>query len=357
MIKNKILILSSAQFGYSTTTYKYCEYSLEQFEITYLCWDYNLPRIELPSVTVKYISRDSSLLKRNFTLLHTFHKEIQNGYDLIFLTYVRGISFIKILNLNSRFLMYIDTFGVMANAKKRWVYDAILKLEVSFYSNVAVISDGLAKRLGRKKYEILPLGGMCFNNEPKSFEKLELLYVGTLENRRIIDCVKGFHKYLIKYEIEQNGVIFKIIGDSPNHELEEIRQYVKSNNLLETIHLIGYVPQKELNPYFKSANIGVSFVPMESYFEYQPPTKTFEYLISGLPVIATGTYENRKLITSWAGVIINDNADAFCEGIAKLQSKKIDFCSERIRKEYSKYTWKKAVASHFIPIIKNLTSN
>ena len=355
--KKKILILATAQFGYSTTTFKYCEYGREQFEITYVGWDYHLPKKELQSVTVKYVSRDLSLLKRNFRLLHTFHKEIQNGYDLIFMTYIRGISLIKMLNTNSKFLMYIDTLGVMAKAKNRWIYDAILKFEVSFYSNVAVISDGLAKRLGRKKYEILPLGGSCFNNEPKSFGNLELLYVGTLDNRRIIDCVKGFHEYLKKYEIEPKGISFKIIGDGPNQELQEIREYVKSNDLSDYIKLIGYVPQKELYPYFKSANIGLSYVPMVSYFEYQPPTKTFEYLISGLPVIATGTFENQKLIRPWSGVVIEDNPEAFCEGLARLQSKKKDFCSERIRKEYSKYTWEQAVISHFIPMIKKLTSN
>lgn len=357
MIKRKkILILASDQFGYSTTTYKYCEHALEHFEITYLGWDYNLPRIELATVTVKYISRDSSLLKRNIRLLQAFHKEIQNGHDLIFLTYVRGISLIKMLNPNSKFLMYIDTFGVMPDAKKRWIYDTILKSEVSFFSNVAVISEGLAKRLGRKKYEILPLGGACFNKESKLFEKLELLYVGTLDNRNMIDCVRGFHKYLEKYEFEGNVTIFKIIGDGPNNELKEIKDYVEANNLSEYIHVIGYLPQKQLTPYFKSANIGVSYVPMFPYYEFQTPTKTFEYLISGLPVIATGTYENKKIIKPWSGVIIEDNADAFCEGVARLQRQKKEFCSDRIRKEYSKHTWEKAVRSHFTPLIKKLIS-
>lgn len=352
--KRRILILASAQFGYSTTTYKYCEYALEHFEITYLGWDYNLSRIELPGVTVKYVSRDSSLLKRNLKLLQSFHKEIQNGYDLIFLTYVRGISFIKMLNPNSKFLMYVDTFGVMPNAKKRWFYDTVLKYEVLFFSNVAVISDGLAKRLRRKKYEILPLGGACFNKEPKSFEKLELLYVGTLDNRNIIDCVRGFHKYLQKIGLEGNEAIFKIIGDGPNNELEEIKNYVEVNNLSEYIHVLGYLPQKQLIPYFKSSNIGVSYVPILPYYEYQTPTKTFEYLISGLPVIATGTYENKKLIKPWSGVIIEDNADSFCDGINALQLQKKEFCSNRIRKGYSEHTWENAVKFHFTPLVKKL---
>jgi glycosyltransferase involved in cell wall biosynthesis len=352
--KKKILILASDQFGYSTTTYKYCEYALINFDLTYVGWDYNLPRIELPSVKVKYVSRDSSLIKRNLRLLQAFHKEIQNEHDLIFLTYVRGISFIKLLNPKAKFLLYIDTFGVMPDSKKRWIYDAILKLEVSFFSNVAVINDGLARRLRRRNYEILPLGGTCFNTESKSFEKLELLYVGTLDNRNMIDCVRGFHKYLQKYEFKRNVTVFKIIGDGPNNELEEIKEYVEANNLTDYIHVKGYLPQKELTPYFKSANIGVSFVPMLSYYEYQTPTKTFEYLISGLPVIATGTYENRKIIKPWSGVIIEDNADAFCEGVAQLQSQKKEFCSDRIRKEYSKHTWKKVVESHFTPLINKL---
>lgn len=352
--KKKILILASGQFGYSTTTYKYCEFALINYDITYVGWDYNLPRINLSSVKVKYVSRNGGLIKRNLRLLQAFHKEIQNGHNLVFLTYVRGISVIKMLNPNAKFLMYVDTFGVMPDAKKRWIYDTILKLEASLFSNVAVISDGLANRLKRKKYEILPLGGACFNTELKSFEKLELLYVGTLDNRNIIDCVRGFHKYLQKYESVENGISFKIIGDGPNNELEEIKDYVKINRLGEYINVIGYLPQKDLAPYFKSANIGVSYVPRFSYYEYQTPTKTFEYLISGLPVIATGTYENRKIIKPWSGVIIEDNSDAFCEGVAQLQRQKNEFCSDRIRTEYSKHNWEKAVNSHFIPLIEKL---
>ena len=122
--------MASDQFGYSTTLLKYCQYSTSIFDITYIGWDYNLPKIELPAVKVKYVSREANLLKRNVSLLKAFHEEISLGYDLIFSTYVRGISLIKLLNPRSNFLMYIDTFGVMSNASKRFIYDAILKFEV-----------------------------------------------------------------------------------------------------------------------------------------------------------------------------------------------------------------------------------
>jgi glycosyltransferase involved in cell wall biosynthesis len=354
--KKKILMLASGQFGYSTTTYKYCEYALQDFDITYIGWDYKLPKIELTSVKVKYVSRDANLLKRNTGLLQAFHKEISCGYDLIFSTYVRGISLVKLLNPHSKFLMYIDTFGVMPNTTKRFIYDAILKFEVSFFPNVAVISEGLANRLKRKSYEMLPLGGARFTTEIKSFKQLELLYVGTLDNRNMIDCVKGFHKYLQKQKINENGAVFRIIGDGPNNELKEIQDYVKANNLSENIKVLGYLPQKQLSPYFKSANVGVCYVPMFSYYEFQTPTKLFEYLISGLPVIATGTSENKKIIESWSGVIIEDNPDSFCEGLCRLQEQKSAFCSTRIRKEYAKHTWEEIVKSHFVPLIHAATN-
>ncbi len=356
MIKKKsILILASAQFGYSTTTYKYCEYAIGNIDITYVGWDYKLPRIELPSVKVKYVSRESNLLKRNYDLLHAFHKEAQNSYDLIFLTYVRGISLVKLLNPSANFLIYIDTFGVMRNSLKRFIYDSMLRFEVMFFSNLAVINEGLGRLLRRKKFEILPLGGECFNEDTKSFEKLELLYVGTLDNRNMIDCVKGFHKYIQKEENPEKRIIFKIIGEGFKNELEEIKNYVNEHHLSNYIHVLGYLPQKALAPHFKSANIGVCYVPMYSYYEFQTPTKTFEYLISGLPVIATGTYENKKIIKPWSGVIIEDNADSFYEGLRLLHQQKKNFDSNRIRKEYANHTWERTVKTSFIPVINKLT--
>ena len=354
--KKKIVILASAQFGYSTTTYKYCEYARQDFDITYVGWDYKLPKVELSKIKIKYVSRNSNLLKRNFALLKAFYKEISLGYDLVLSTYVRGISLVKLLKPKVNFLLYIDTFGVMPNASKRYVYDFMLKFEASFFKNVAVINRGLAKRLKRKEYEILPLGGAVFNTSHKFFNSLKLLYVGTFDNRNMIDCVKGFHKYLEKTGYKNNSIKFEIIGDGPNNELEELKAYVESYRLSHYISILGYIPQKDLKPYFENANIGVSYVPILPYYEYQTPTKTFEYLISGLPVIATATFENKKIIRPWSGVIVKDNPNSFCEGIIKLQEKKKEFCSERIIKAYSNNTWENAVKNHFIPLVKKLAN-
>ncbi|CAN0385551.1 unnamed protein product, partial [Scytosiphon promiscuus] len=191
-----------------------------------------------------------------------------------------------------------------------------------------------------------------FSDDSKSFDRLSLLYVGTLVKRNILNCVKRFHNYIEickKTEMEISAR-FTIVGDSPYHELEEIRAYIQRNNLEVYIHTKGYVHRNDLKPFFEKCNIGVSYIPIRSYYQYQPPTKTYEYLISGMPTIATGTYENKALVGPGAGVVIDDTPESFQKGILKLTQQKFD--SEAIRKEYSQHTWEKVVQNHFIPLIK-----
>jgi len=49
------------------------------------------------------------------------------------------------------------------------------------------------------------------------------------------------------------------------------------------------------------------------YYDCQPATKTFEYILSGMVCIATSTYENKKLINNINGVLCNDIQKALQE--------------------------------------------
>lgn len=348
--------MASDQFGYSTTLLKYCQYSASIFDITYIGWDYNAPKIEVDGVKVKYVSRKSHLIIRNFRLLNAFHKEINKGYDIVFTTYFRGISLVRLLNPKSNMLIYVDTLGVMFNQTKRNIYDFVLKQELLFFNQVAVISEGLAHRMNLNRYEILPIGGECFSRNSKSFDEINLLYVGTLENRNILDCVKGFHRYIKNYrqkEIEISAR-FAIVGDSPDRELVEIKKYIQVNSLEAYINTAGYIHQNALKPFFENYNIGVSYIPNRSYYQYQPPTKTYEYLISGLPVIATSTYENKNIVKPGLGVIIEDTAESFFEGILKINEQKSAFNSDIIRNKCSDYKWQSVVTNKFVPLIQKM---
>ncbi len=62
----------------------------------------------------------------------------------------------------------------------------------------------------------------------------------------------------------------------------------------------------------------MSYIPVKPWYDFQPATKTYEYLLSGIPVIATNTYENRQVINEKNGVLIDDNPESFAIGLEKM---------------------------------------
>ncbi|RDV10664.1 glycosyltransferase [Pontibacter diazotrophicus] len=356
-MKKKVLILSSSQFGYLTDTLKYCEHASDEFDFTYIGWDYNRKKIYLPYTNVKYVSRKSNKIFRNIKLLYTFHKEIGKGYDITFINYTRGVSLVKMFNPNEKVILDIRTLCVNPSTLKRFFYDLVLRLESIFFNNITVISEGIAKKLWLKDYHILPLGGEYFSHKSKCYENLSLLYVGTLQNRNIIDCVKGFHLFLKEHQHSEPEPLFTIIGDSPDYELDEIKSYVHSNKLEKNINIIGRIPQSELSPFFEMANVGVSYIPMSPHFNHQPPTKTYEYLISGLPVIATATHANKKIMNEEMGTFIEDNAMSFLTGMKKIFEQRESYDSEHIRHLYAPFSWNNIVKKQFVPMIGKLISS
>ncbi len=255
------------------------------------------------------------------------------------------------MNWHANFILHVNTLGISPNKIQRLIFDYVLSLESLFFKNIAIISSGIAKKIGVKKYHLLPLGGHCFCTRPKSFDKLSLLYVGTLSNRNILKSVKGF-KQFVKKEGSNGKHSFAIVGNSPFGELEEIKQYIKDHNLESYIQTPGFINSDRLYPFFENANIGVSFVPITAYYNHQPPTKTYEYLISGLPVIATSTYANKEIVSEKVSELIADNANDFYNAILKIQGRKQEFDSDEIRDQYKKYTWRNVVKENLVPWIK-----
>ncbi len=355
-MKKKLLIVNKAQFGYHIDTYKYCVYLKDDFEITYLGFDFGLSQQDLDGVNVKYISREGNKIKRYFNFLKTVNQEIKNGnYDLTFLVYFHLAAIIKWLNPHQVFNIDIRTGADTRNALKNFYKDMILKIDCAFFKHVSILDHALAESLSLQQYHFLPLGGECFSETDKSFTHLHLLYVGTLENRNLIECVKGFHLFLKEFkEMHSPEVIFTIIGDSPGNELQEIRAYLKENNLTAHIKTLGYIPNSQLSPYFEKANIGISFIPMTQYYENQPPTKTFEYLLSGLPVIATRTNANVEILNDNCGVLIEDNARAFAKGLKELIGKRHFFDTQKIKELYQDNLWGNIVQNNLKPYVYQL---
>ncbi len=340
-LRPSLVIINSEQFGYNPATYYYCKYLCDRYSITYICWDHGLKKVGLPDVKVVYVKR-----KRSIGRIFLFLKEVlyrtKSPDTIIFIKYFKVISTItRLLRRNNPLVLDIRTGSVEPSPLLRFIQDTILKIECLFFNNITVISKGLACKLGlEKKSTILPLGADIISETTKKFDSLRLLYVGTLYNRNINKALEGFVKFYYSSP-EIKSARFTIIGDGPSDEVKQLKKIVTHHNLQGVVDVIGVVPHNQLKPYFDDHNVGLSYVPMTPYFDVQPPTKTFEYLLSGMAVIATATSENRRVINESNGVLTGDSPEAIAQGLVSLKKKMAMFNSNRIRKNGSQYSWEK----------------
>lgn len=343
-LKKKLLFVNQSQYGYHIDYVQYCKYLKEDFDITYICWDYNRKKIVESSIKLLYISRLGNIITRNFRfILFIIEFLNKNNFDLIFIHYFRGSSFIPLLNKTHQPLhLDIRTGSVSRNAVKRCIYNSILRIESLFFKQISIISLGLRQMLDIDKNAfILPLGANPMQIKHNMVYKLHLLYVGTLSGRRIEDTIEGIKLFLINQP--EADIYYTIVGDGWQNEKQNIQNRIIQLGLQKYFFLSGYVPYTELIHFYETSNVGVSYIPMTPYYNFQPATKTYEYLMAGMPVIATKTHENKSIINHENGILINDSPESFASGIAEIYNNIYSFDENFLRKSVENYNWSRIV--------------
>ncbi len=355
MERNKLLIIDPTQFGYQNTTYYYCKSLKEDYSIVYLCWEFKLPKIDMHGVRVVYVNRNGNFLIRGIRILRYAFWELSNRPVVVFIKYFKIISLVlKLCRPSQCFVLDIRSGSIAHQPIKRIISDAWLKLETRFFKHITVISKGLAQKLKiAHKAHILPLGADIISSKTKVFDELNLLYVGTLFNRDIGITIKGFKKYYGEFN-SQIPISYTIIGGGPNNEEEALRDLVARYHLTNAVTITGLIPHNQLKVYFDLANIGVSYIPLTDYYDVQPPTKTFEYILSGMPVIATHTTENRKIINPENGILVGDTAENFNNGLKIINEKRKLFDSRKIRDSGMDFTWENIVLNNLKVYLENI---
>lgn len=353
-MKKEILFINQSQFGYHIDYLNYCKFLKDDFSISYICWDYQRKRIEEENVNIIYISRNGNILKRNTRFIFAILRHLNDKvYFFIFINYFRGASLISLFSKKKQNL-HIDlrSGSVSANPYVRYLYNSIVRFECQFYNSSSIISEGLKNMLKFNKNAcILPLGASPVNLIKNCNHRVHLLYIGTFTNRRIEDTIIGLNVFL--EDNPKADIHYTIIGNGWYNEIENLKALVNELGLNKFIDLPGYISNVELSSFFEITNVGVSYVPITPYYEYQPPTKTFEYLMAGMPIIATNTYENRQVVNIENGVLITDTPKNFANGIKTIYQNIDQYSSQKIRKSVEQYDWEIIVRTIKEKIIKN----
>ncbi len=350
----KILLVTTNQFGYLVDYHRYYTYLKKQgHDVTYICIDYKREKIEGNNPDVIYIPKIKNKAKKHYTFMKAVvDAEKKHNFDRIMIHVFPLVSLLSLFIKKEKIYLDVRTVSIHIKPFKRNFFDFLIKIASNVYPNTSSINDMAAKKIGIRNYKLLPLGGAYFGNQQNGtpdndkyrhiFESGDyiIVYVGTLHKRRVIECVQGFHNYMIKHP--GTKARFVVIGTGSGNEANEINAYIEKHSLQNQVHMLGYIPQSRLSYIFNHAHAGISFMPLTHPFPLQPNTKTYEYLVNGVAVIGTATPDNIQMVETSkvpCGVIIVDSPEGIEEGVGKIIANRHLYNREAIAKEFNRFEW------------------
>jgi glycosyltransferase involved in cell wall biosynthesis/peptidoglycan/xylan/chitin deacetylase (PgdA/CDA1 family) len=352
----RLLIVDQHQFGYLTDTYSYARHLVEDTEITYIEWDFRFPRMRLDGVGEISVSREGNKIVRTLRYIRAVARLLRSGrFDVAFIVYFPGCSLLRLVHPSPPLVVDLRTGSEKDGRLQRWLENKMMFLESSLYRNVSIISDSLRALLGFRagRCHLLPLGAEPRQYPPKTFDELRLLYVGTLSQRHIDKTVEGTDAFLRKHG-GQIRLTYDIVGGGHAEDEERVRNAVTRSAYGDRFRIHGRIPYEHLEPFLERCNVGVGFIPQTPYYECQPATKIFEYILAGMPVLATGTAENRLILSEINGVVHEDSAQGFYEGLEQLHARQAAYNSDAIRASVADYHWRNIVRGNLRPFLCSL---
>lgn len=349
----KILIVHRSQFGYHPYYY-YCLYGRRDASITYLCFRLGRPRIELDGVNLVEVPTSPLRMVRYLRFLYATWRQMRDGYDVVFMAYFPGCSLLSLLNRRANLVLDILTGAVDGRKIWRLCSDILQAIESHAFRHVAVLSSGLGKKLHlpKRRMHVLPLGGEPRPLRQKDPQRLDLLYIGTLDQRDI-------HKTILGLSYFRGGLgrgielTYTIVGRGKPGVERHLRALIDELRLTDIVTCVGYVHHSDLQPYYDRCNVGVAFVPINEVFDVQPPTKTYEYLLAGMPVVATATMENKAVMTANMGVLIDDTPECFAEGLATVYHRLPEYTPDVIQEAARVFAWSSVVQDNMMPYLRS----
>jgi Glycosyl transferases group 1 len=344
----KIIIINPNQYGHDVGYLYYVKYLSQGHLVDYICFDSHRERIPFEGRNIWYLRKPLNHIAR-LRRIFKIGKYIKNGkYDIALFRNMKYAFIIKILGC-TKSVYDIRTVSLDDSPTKRSINNHINKLNSYFFDKVFSISTHIIDylKIQHSDISIIPLGGhRYFKRNEKHIKHLKFIYIGTLNKRRIYDTMNGF--IIFCKNNPSIEVIYTIVGSGVDLEITKLHSSLINTPDNLKINLEGYIPNIKLGKYLQRHFIGISYVPLDSYFQPQPVTKTYEYLLAGMVVVATNLPSNQEVINSFNGVLIQDNPEAFAEGITYIHNNLNIYNPEQIQKDSSQFDWENIIENRLL---------
>lgn len=139
-----------------------------------------------------------------------------------------------------------------------------------------------------------------------------ILYAGSLSELHGTPLLIEAIGYLNE---RKKNISFLIMGHGSLEN--KLRDWIEKNKLTN-VHLLGFVPSEDVRIYFSLADILLIPHAKCMQTELDQPTKLFEYLASGKPIVSFNLKAIAEVVGDNAVLVEPDNPQAFADGILTL---------------------------------------
>ena len=263
--------------------------------------------IEIPLLNNKSENTDSSVFQDNEKIIDILTKE--GPFDLVYeryslwsfggMIYSQNNKIPGILEVNSPLIEEQSQYRKLEN---RQLAEIVAERVYNSAKVILAVSEGVSSYLQKfsstkGKINVIPNGvnpelfpdniKPSFQSSPDTFI---VGFVGTLKPWHglpiLIDAFNDFHS-----KIPNSKLL--IVGDGPEREI--LQESLKEKSLLYAAEFTGNVERKEIPSLLASMNVAVAPYPELRNF-YFSPLKVYEYMMAGIPVVASNIGQLSQLI-------------------------------------------------------------
>jgi len=228
-------------------------------------------------------------------------------------------------------------FKVMTRGVVRWLmFQGARQSNLVMPIGEAHRDDLLAHSCNQNQMQMIYMGvdqsffGVALTSLAKELDApLRLIYTGSVHKDRGRDVMLG-----AMASVNQ--------GSKITEQSKYCHAAVQGLGIMESVTIIGRVPGQMIPDFMGEADAGLCLWEDLPWYRFNPPTKLFEYLVSGLPVLASNIRTHTQyIIDGDNGMIFEYDSDNLAHAIRRLWQvrNKLPQMKLRIRDASSVYLW------------------
>lgn len=352
MLDKSFTVVAPYQFGELTDCYYWCKYGLEKgYKVTYIGYRYNDNRKHeriLNGLRIVGVRKFNNRIIFGLCFIFKIVLELirSKEQNIIVCRFPHAEILSKVFSKRN-IILDIRTLSINSDDEQREKENAHIVKQMKAFKKCSIISKGTGIIIGVPA-AILPLGADSLSNKMKLFNDLRFLYIGTFNNRHLDKFLIGFSLFS---QQTKTRCRLDIVGTGSQEETNSLEKVV-SDRKMDNVFFHGFLDHDQARWLFDECNVGICYVPITEYYQYQPPTKLYEYLLSGMACIATNTYSNKSVVNDINGVLVYDTPESVAMGLTELYARRKSFSSAAIINDANPYHWRTIFNNYFEPLLK-----